>query len=92
MDFSIFEPLLALREELNNNLGAITRPDDKTPLEIVTRAAEQRDRLLTLAAKSKPAIEIREILRAAAAPLPALTLQKAAPSVPKRRAPRKRPK
>jgi hypothetical protein len=92
MDFSVFEPLLALREEMINNLGAITRPDDKKPLEIVTKAAEQRDRLLTLTAKAKPAVDIRTILRAAVVPLPALTPTTGVPSRPRARAPRKRPK
>lgn len=72
MDFSIFEPLLALREELLKKSAGIGSAPDKASIELVKRIVQQRDRTKILVAESNPASDIEEILRAAAAPLPAL--------------------
>ena len=70
MDFSLFGPLLALREELvkATDLGT---PHDKGAIALLKRVAQQRERTLALIAKADPASRIDEVFRAASAPLPA---------------------
>ena len=71
MDFSLFGPLLALREELGKaaDLGV---PHDKNTIALLKRVAQERERTLVLLAKAAPASDIGDVLRAAAAPLPVL--------------------
>jgi hypothetical protein len=70
MDFSIFGPLLELREQLLEKAADINAPQDKASVELLTRVAHLRDRALTLAAKATPT-HVDEMFRAANAPLPA---------------------
>jgi hypothetical protein len=85
MDFSIFEPILALRDELLEHLndlaapaaakagdGPATEGKDQAAAGLLRRVFEERDRALAALAASKPgsAVEIKDILRAASAPLP----------------------
>src|SRR4051812_33640783 len=74
MDFSIFEPLLALREQVLEKTADVSAPLDKTSTDLLARVAQHRDRVLTLAARAAPA-QIDEIFRAASAPLAPLPVE-----------------
>jgi hypothetical protein len=68
MDFSIFESLLALREQALDAVDNISAPHDKKSIELLRNIAQHRDRVVALASKAAPAT-IDEMFRAAAAPL-----------------------
>lgn len=74
MDFSLFGPLLALREELAKAADLGT-PLDKKAIGLLKRVAQQRERTLALIARAQPESRIDEVFRAAAAPLPALPVE-----------------
>ena len=83
MDFSAFEPLFTLREEVHDQLGATGRPADNEPIALLKRVGPLRERALSVAARARPAVAIADILKAADAPLPPLTA-KAPPPAPER--------
>ena len=74
MDFSLFGPLLALRQELGRAADLGT-PLDKKAIDLLKRVAQQRERTLALIAKAQPESRIDDVFRAAAAPLPALSVE-----------------
>ena len=88
MDFSPFGPLLDLREELAAATDPGT-PHDAKAIALIKRAGQLRERTLMILAKAAPAVEIEEIFRAAAAPLPELPVEPATLVPPKARRARK---
>jgi hypothetical protein len=79
MDFSIFEPLLALREEFLDKAARTGGAHDEATIDLLKRVVQERDRTLMIAAKAKPEDHIKEILRAASAPLPPLPAEHQGP-------------
>ena len=69
MDFSIFDPLLTLRDQLSEGRVGTTARLDNTAVDLVRRVVQQRERTMTIAEKAKPVLQIKEILQAASAPL-----------------------
>ena len=76
MDFSVFDPILALRDDLLGHLSDLAAPQDKASAALMKRALQQRERTLDALAASKPkaGAAIKGILRAASAPLPPVGL------------------
>lgn len=87
MDFSVFEPILELREELLSHLKDLMAgtaksskdegaplAEDKATAGLMRSALKQRERVLAALAASRPdaASRIEDILRAAAMPLPSV--------------------